>query len=564
MVELEKLTFDYLTVKGRCLIMKRYIQHIIYSTEEKTRQFIKEQIQDLKRRDFGGLPQKLVDVKPTVYGLSSVISVYCCEQSHYYKDQQLLMPIQQALSFIEREQRPDGTFDYPSCNFLSAPDTAFCLKHLIPAYQLLLKFSDESEHIDIKEHYFRIIKKALIGVKNGGFHTPNHRWAIAAALMQGYNIIREEPLRFELKEKAQQYLSEGIDGNEDGEYAERSTGNYNAVVNSALITLYEETGDEVYLGYVKRNLKMMLNYFDPDDTIFTENSTRQDQGTQEYGHKYFYQFLYMADYEVLPEFDCAAHKIIADNKQRVAESPLCLFKLMLNERLITHQFEGYGFLENYRKHFTHSGVVRYRKGDFSYSILKGKKKFLFLKMKNRQVVVKVGISYCDIRSFVVQEIERTKVGYQLKFKTEAWYYKPFNTEQNTSDWWEMDHTKRDLLKNTTLEVIINIEECENGLDLKIETKGCDKIPIRVEIMVPNEGELETDGFAMEARAGEQIILKSDRIRVEYPEVCYQIGRGFGEHKFTGHYSGEEVERENFTIIMTDYTPVNRTIELRAE
>ena len=48
------------------------------------------------------------------------------------------------------------------------------------------------------------------------------------------------------------YLAEGIDGDEDGEYAERSTGNYNAVVNNAMMALFRETGDESYLGYVRR------------------------------------------------------------------------------------------------------------------------------------------------------------------------------------------------------------------------------------------------------------------------------------------------------------------------
>ena len=36
-------------------------------------------------------------------------------------------------------------------------------------------------------------------------------------------------------------LRRGIDCDEDGEYAERSAGNYNAVVNNAMLALWQET-----------------------------------------------------------------------------------------------------------------------------------------------------------------------------------------------------------------------------------------------------------------------------------------------------------------------------------
>lgn len=544
--------------------MQRYIQHLIQSTEKKAERFIKKQVQDSNRPDFGGLTQQLIDVKPTVYDLTSVISVYTFEQSRYYKCKEFVLPIKRALDFIEREIRPDGTFDFPSCNFASAPDTAFCMKQLIPAYQLFDKFIPVGEDEAIKTQLLRIIRKTLIGIKNGGFHTPNHRWAIAAALVQGGNLFKNDALYLECQQRAQQYLAEGIDGNEDGEYAERSTGNYNAVVNSSLITLYEETGDETYLGYVKRNLEMMLHYFEPDDTIFTQNSTRQDQGKREYGNKYFYQFLYIADHYKEALYDGAAHKLIHDNEKRQDESPLCLFKMMLNERLMTYEFKSLGFLQQYRKYFKDSGVVRLRDGDFSYSILQNKKKFLFLQMRDIQLFVRIGISYCHIRSFEAQEITRTEAGYQLEFNGEGWYYQPFETEQGTTDWWEMDHTKRELLVNTRLKVLLHIRECKNGLDLELETIGCDKIPVRLEIALPDQGQVDSDTLSMKGMAGHQMILKKDMIHVQYEDLGCLIGPGFGNHEFTGHYSGEEKNDAQFTVIMTDYTPIDRTVQIRFE
>lgn len=78
---------------------------------------------------------------------------------------------------------------------------------------------------------------------------------------------------------------------ENGEYSERSSGNYNAVVNAAMIMLYEELNNSEFLEYVDKNLEFMLMMIDADGTIFTENSLRQDRGRREYAVKYFYQYL---------------------------------------------------------------------------------------------------------------------------------------------------------------------------------------------------------------------------------------------------------------------------------
>ena len=85
----------------------------------------------------------------------------------------------------------------------------------------------------------------------------------------------------ECRTAAEAILKEGNDCNEDGEYAERSAGNYNRINNDAMIMLAVATGDESYYAPVLRNLEMMLTYIDPDDSIFTNNSTRWDMGKKD-------------------------------------------------------------------------------------------------------------------------------------------------------------------------------------------------------------------------------------------------------------------------------------------
>lgn len=542
--------------------MKRYREHIIQSSEKRVQRFLKNQILDVNRIEYGGLPQTLIDVKPTVYALSDAVACYYHESSKYHKDKELYERICLALDFIQRLQRPDGTFDYPSCNFMSAPDTAFCLERLIAAYKLAERYGRDNESKILKDKYLTIIKDAALGVMAGGFHTPNHRWAITAALMQCSHLFKDKQLSQQLLDRVNEYLAEGIDGNQDGEYAERSTGTYNGVVNIALISIYEETNDETYLEYVRKNLKMMLTYIEPDDTIFTQNSTRQDKGHKQYADNYFYQYLYLASKYGIEDFDKAAHKIISDNKKRNDEALDCLHLLMLQEQLQGYEFKGYGFLSTYRRYFEESGVVRVKTQEYTYSLLKNANKFLFFQVGTTCIYMKIGVSYCSSRNFKIQDIEFKEGRTILKYKANGWYYLPFGKDVGTSDWWKMDHSQRKILNNSELEVRLELIELEDGLDILIQSEGCDKIPVRVEIGVPPESILENEFFYIKTVPGKSMILRQSEVTLHHEEQHISIGPGFGKHEFEGHYSGEEKNDYDYTLMFNDYTNLNKRISFK--
>lgn len=544
--------------------MERYMAHLLKGAEYRTKQFMGSQVGDPASLQYGGIKGDIWEAKPTIYALTSALAVYFHKDSCFYKNEQLYAAVNLALDFIERTQREDGSFDYPSCNFKSAADTSFCFKRLIAAYRLLVKYGDSSDEAItvLKEKYLTIMHKALDAIREGGFHTPNHRWGIAAALLQGSNLFAEEEgFAAGLKARADQYLAEGIDGDEDGEYAERSTGNYNAVVNNAMMAMYQETGDEAFLGYVERNLSMMLTYMDPDDTIFTQNSTRQDQGKLEYADKYFYQYLYMCSREHCPAFDGAAHKIIKDNMERGDLAPDCMHIVMNHDEMMGYHFKEYGFLEEYRKFFRHAGVLRVRKPSYTYTVLNGKSAFLYFKSQGTMLCVKIGESCCDIRNFIPQTIEELPDGCRLEAEAESWYYLPFKEKQDTSDWWKMDQTKREKLISSRLKTTLKIREKDQGLELHLKAEGLDRLPLRLEICIPAGVTLEHPAFALEAAAGEGMILKDGYLEVHDGSVTMEIGPGFGEHSFKGHYSGEEINSAGYTVYANGYTPLEKHFSL---
>lgn len=316
--------------------MKRYMAHILISAEKITEHFLKVQVHDEGTLADGGMEGLVVDVKPTVFALRAAMSVYLYPQSRFYKDETLRTAMEQAIDFVARNQNEDGSFDYTVCNFHSAPDTAFCYHPMDKTYRLMKKFENDVDTYSLQEKYLSIMKKAAAAIRDGGFHTPNHRWAICAALMQAADVFAEdESFAKSCKARTEKYFNEGIDGNADGEYAERSTGGYNCVVNDAMINLYEMTKNKEYLSYPERNLHMMELYFEPDGTIFTQNSTRQDRGKKVWPDLYFHQYLYMATRgnvkgEHRDEFLKAAHQIIRSCIKRGDDAPDCLYLLMLD------------------------------------------------------------------------------------------------------------------------------------------------------------------------------------------------------------------------------------------
>ena len=69
--------------------MDRYIGKLIHSAEKRVTHFIKNQVTDLKRKDYGGFKMPVVDVKPTVYAMTTAVAVYLNKDSSYYQDAKL-------------------------------------------------------------------------------------------------------------------------------------------------------------------------------------------------------------------------------------------------------------------------------------------------------------------------------------------------------------------------------------------------------------------------------------------------------------------------------------------
>ena len=229
-----------------------HLQEMMASHDALIDQLMVSQVVDEHNPDFGGFLRggfMYVEPRESGFHLADLIEGYICRESRHFHSKQVAETIRRTLVYMERHQRPDGCFDLSNCNFASPPDTAFMTNAIFNAWWLMEKRCD-AETEWLKEPVLRFITTCAEGIAAGGFHTPNHRWAIAACLKCAANATG----RREFSDRADQYLAEGLDINEDGEFAERSAGNYNQVNDDQMLRLFIATGEKRFLEASRANL----------------------------------------------------------------------------------------------------------------------------------------------------------------------------------------------------------------------------------------------------------------------------------------------------------------------
>ncbi|OHE63024.1 MAG: hypothetical protein A2Z99_03855 [Treponema sp. GWB1_62_6] len=577
--------------------MRAHWEKLVADADRRTGYFMAIQNADPASADFGstGMDFKYPDPKPTLFFASNAVSAYLNPDSAYCGDTVVLDAVERALSYAERVQNPDGTFDFRPCNFRSAPDTAFIVNRIVTTRDLITASGDAAAASGgaaapaaasgsalrrIASRLDAIIVAAGPGMAALGFHTPNHRWALAAALSSCARISGEDRFR----QAAERYLAEGIDGNEDGEYAERSAGNYNMVNNDQMIILSGELSDASFLEYVRRNLSMMLAYVDPDGSVFTNNSTRQDRGKKVYLDQYFFNYLYAGSKLGDAALTAAARRIMDDIIAAGREAPDCLDRLMLEFGRLDYGgidaagagagaaagaagagAAGAALPAETERFYRESGIVRVRRGKSGFSLLRDAGRFLYVSSGAVTAYLKIGVSYFDKREARPTTIEREGDAYVLRAKLAGWYYQPFGKNPGTSDWWKMDNASRGLVPGPDLDFTITARETlgRDGVELRLRAEGWKGVPVRFEIGVPADSWVESEYFATAATAGGAVLAKAGHARARIGADVLEIGPCFAEHRdIGGTYGSEGRSPDHFTIYCADFSPFDRILTMR--
>lgn len=525
---------------------------------------LKRQITDRDDPRYGGFWKAGFHVEPRESGffLGQMMSAYCTADSRWYLSPRVAEALRADLAYMQAHQRPDGCFDLTPCNYASPPDTAFMVNAMLNGWWLLEK-CDAPEADFLRQPVYDLIDSTSRGIAAGGFHTPNHRWAIAACLLSCERITGNHALG----DRAREFLREGLDINDDGEFAERSAGNYNQVNDDQMIRLYLATGEERYLEAAAKNLEMMYSYFDPDNSVFTNNSTRQDLGWKIYADSYYILYLLVGYLLKRPDLGAMAEWIWQDCRRRGTCPDGAEWLLLFPE------MDGYGADAPFMRPFEHvdrlfpaSDIARIREDKWSCSLLKGKPNCLYFQHGSFAMYMTIYSNLCDRRNFLADTLEPTSTGYRMHAHAAGWYYLPFPEKPETSDWWAMDnpHTRpktEGLPLDTTLEIV----KRPDGIDLHLKTEGVDQLPLRMEFAFLPGGYVRTEHFLQTARPGESINVLDGMVEACGANgECITLGPAFGAHDVTDRMGGAyPLSQQHYTVYFTAYTPVERVIRIRA-
>lgn len=295
--------------------------------------------------------------------LVTAAAAYSAEASRYYRDERLITPMQEVAAVLLRNQYPDGTFD--AGNLQSPPDTAFMIEQLCRAQDLLRRQGDDATS-EVRTILKKIVLSAGEALTTGGVHTPNHRWAVCAALAWTHRLYPNQ----QYVDRIDDWLGEGIDQDADGQYSERSP-NYSAhVVNPALLDLALLLDRPRLLDYVRKNLEMTIYHAEPDGEVETVASRRQDQA-QDYCvriREYYRSYRFLAIEDDNGRFAHVAREIEANDMEHLGRYlPDFLLFDELNGSLPISDAPP----DNYEKHFPHSGLVRIRRENVTATVFGG-------------------------------------------------------------------------------------------------------------------------------------------------------------------------------------------------
>ncbi|MHC6593083.1 hypothetical protein [Arthrobacter sp. C152] len=239
--------------------------------------------------------------RPAMARLLALVAVFTEPGSGFHRQERLARPMVQCLDRLEALQGPGGLFD--GTNLSSPPDSAFTLNDVCVALQLIRSFGAAGSVLsDVDGRLSAIVARSVDSMVAGGVHTPNHRWELCAALAR----INQLQPREDIADRIGQWLAEGIDQLPDGMYSERSPLYATAVTNPSLLAIADSTDRPGLLDHVRRNLTAFLPWFNPDGTVESVFSRRQDQWMRFGAAPFLHLYLRMAHQDGNQQFAAAA------------------------------------------------------------------------------------------------------------------------------------------------------------------------------------------------------------------------------------------------------------------
>lgn len=452
-------------------------------------------------------------------GIGEQIMTFAAAYAHpgsaLHRDASLVGALDARIDALAQQQREDGLFDMG--NLDSPPDSAFVLKTLARAQWFLTQ--DATPATDsVRAKLKTLILATTEGVRTGGVHTPNHRWAVCSALAQVHQLYPNPAYVARIDE----WLAEGLDINAEGEWSERSP-NYTAHVNNpSILEVSVLLTRPTLLDAVRRSLESSLYYVEPNGEFETVASRRQDQepGARKYLWEYYVPYRYLAALDQNPRFAAAARRIERDFLTELGADAgnmsSALVSMLEFPAMRGAMPADAALAEDYAKVFAQSGVARIRRGTTTATVFGGNDWHLglgagsglstnpsFFKFRKGAAIldsVRLTPIFFNVGFFYPQGLKVTGPNqYELTQVIAVPYHQPLPPAARRADgdyplkpdgriFFRLDYPSRQQdLKTLTTKVVVR--EVAGAFELDFDIQGLSGVPVALELCFRKDGTL---------------------------------------------------------------------------
>ncbi len=320
---------------------------------------------DLESRNNGGFvfsddPKDFADSRNSIFnGRFLFIAYLYPDFPEYFKSPEILAKLLAHLNFMQRRQMEDGSIMLGVQGVGGSNEVGFTLPALVEIYKRLSK-SDVPGKDRLMEGVRAYILKGAKCIRNNFPYTSNHRWAASAGPLAMVNSIFPDQQNIV---HVEEYLSDGIDINEDGAYYEERSPNYNNVANWGLIYLIDYYGQDQMKELINRNLNFVLEMVQPNGEAETIFSHRQDRGQAGKEWKDYYLFKRMALETGNGQFATVADQTLQkmiQSQSGVDNTPIPLLFLFDNEQLCHDTITRKSLQDHVEKKYKEIPIWRFR------------------------------------------------------------------------------------------------------------------------------------------------------------------------------------------------------------
>jgi hypothetical protein len=513
------------------------------------------QVKEASSPDLGGIRDGFDILNP--HSTAAIIQWGSCSlsspTSQYYRSTELLNEMNLAALYLVRTQHADGTIDLLATNFHSTPDTGFLVKRLTMAYALIEQSKTQGQE-KLLSNLKTFLLRAGDALSVGGIHTPNHRWVVSAALTK-LNTLWPNP---KYSARINQWLGEHIDIDKDGQFNEKSTFIYSSLTDRLLITISAGMNKPELLDAVRKNLDMTMFYVHPNGEIVTDASGRQDKAVVGTLENYYYPYRYLAMKDKNGTYSAMCELI-----EKTAGSKIGGFLdyLLTDPSLWGTLPVAKSLPVDYVKTFPNSGLVRIRRNRWDSTLIAKNPVWLTF-MKGNAVIqgVRFAGSFFGKGQFQSSELVKIGDGWELTQQLEGPYWQPIPKDKISpdGDWEKMPRTDRPQSEIQKLETKITIREIKDGMEIEINTKGTERVPVAWELIFRPGGTFK--GLAKIENTKDSWLLKEGTGSYTFGEDQISFGPGIALHKNIA-LRGSLPAMDAPSVYLTGFTPFHHVLKL---